>query len=401
MARTFISGGPLFDAAAGRFVDGRMVVVEGERIVAVDSVGSLPAANDDDRHVDARGCAILPGLIDCHFHLVSRSARFATDDLVAQSSIEGVRVARQTLEMGVTTVRDAGTKHMGITALQRAIDRGEIPGPRSFITGPNPTGTGAPSTWRNVFVDGELEMRRVIRAQWEAGAQWIKLILSHATEASNLAVVAQYLTDAEVAAAVDESHAKGMPISCHCEGLVAARRAIGAGMDGLDHAIGLDAALAEEMARRGAFIVPTLWAFSVATRLVWGHIQPGQEVPYQAREAEHRRALRLALEAGVLIGAGSDSAEMIASPDVLVCELEALVDAGMTPRETLRAATINAARIVGAEAELGSLEPGKLADIVVFEGDPLQDLRALTRPRLVMKGGRVYRDALEGNGARA
>jgi imidazolonepropionase-like amidohydrolase len=382
--RTFIFGGPLFDASAGRLVDGRMLVVEGERIAAVDDVGSLPADNGHDRRIDVRGGAILPGLIDCHFHLISRSARVVTDDLVAQSTIEGIQVARQTLQVGVTTVRDAGTKHLGIFALQRAIDSGEIPGPRSFVTGPNPTGTGAPATWRNVFVDGPLEMRRAIRAQWEAGAQWIKLIMSHGTEESNLATIAEYVSDDELAAAVEECRTKGMPLSCHCEGVPAARRAVMAGMDGLDHGIGLDEPLVDEMARRGTYYIPNLWSFSVATRRQWGQIRPGAEAAYEAREAEHRLAFQRAMQGGVLIGAGSDTAEIIASPDVLVCEMELMADAGMSKPEVLRAATINAARIVRAESSLGSLEPGKLADVVDFDGNPEDVLRALTRTRLVM-----------------
>jgi imidazolonepropionase-like amidohydrolase len=143
------------------------------------------------------------------------------------------------------------------------------------------------------------------------------------------------------------------------------------------------------------YLIPTLWAFSVATKREWNDLPPDLVAAYEAREAEHRRSFRRALDAGVLIGAGSDSVEPIAKPDVLVQEIQALVGAGMSRGDALAASTINAARIIGSDDMLGSLEVGKLADVVAFDGDPMQDLSALIRPRLVMKGGQVVVNCLE------
>jgi imidazolonepropionase-like amidohydrolase len=296
---TFISGGPIFDTSVGRFIDGHMVVVDGDRIQSLE-----------------------PGLIDCHFHLISRSASIVTDQLITAGSIEGV-----------------------------------IVGPRPYVTGPNPTGTGAPIGWRNGFVDGPLATSKMIREQWLAGT--------------------------------DETHSKGMRMSCHCEGLLAATRAVNAGIDGLDHGTVIDDGLASDIASRGVYYMPTLWAFSAHSALKWNYFGADQILLYEAREREHRLSFQRALAAGVLIGAGSDSPEYIPGTDVPVREIEALAAAGMSRADAIRAATINAARIIGQDHRLGSLEPGKLADLLVVEGNPLEDLRELASPRLVMQGGQV------------
>lgn len=380
-------GGPIWNSGTGTFDEGQGLLIEDGRILAVAPVDELPK-DADVRVLEVDGAHVLPGLIDCHFHLISRTDTEATIDLVTQSVAEGVMSAGRILEAGVTTVRDPGCKHRGIYTLRRLISEGKVRGPRAFVSGPNPTGNGAPKDWRNLFVDGVEAMRSAVRQERRAGADFIKLILSRTAPESDFTFVLRYLTDEEIEAAISEAHLLGVRTSAHCEGIEPARAAVKAGIDCLEHALSLDDELAELMAEQGTAYVPTRWVFLTDNELSWGDIGPDQAPAYRERiEEEHDRALDAALRAGVLIGAGTDSLDVVPTKDVLVRELEALAAAGMTHRAVVDAATINAARIIGQEASIGSLEPGKWADVIAVDGNPLEDLRALTRPTVVMKGG--------------
>jgi imidazolonepropionase-like amidohydrolase len=390
--RQVVVGGPLWNTSSGAFEEGMGVLVDSGRIAAVARAADLPA-DDSVLTIDVAGGHVIPGLIDCHYHLISRTDTDATVDLITESVVEGVMSAARILEAGVTSVRDPGCKHRGIYTLRRLIEEGKIRGPRAFVSGPNPTGNSAPKDWRNLFVDGVEAMRSAVRQEWRAGADFIKLILSRTSPESEFTFVLRYLTDAEIEAAISEAHLLGVRTSAHCEGISAARAAVNAGIDCLEHALSLDAELAAQMAEQGTAYVPTRWVFLTENELKWGDIGPAHAEMYRERiEEEHRRALEVALREGVLIGAGTDSLDVVPTKDVLVCELEALVAGGMTHRAVLDAATINAASIMGREKDVGSLEEGKFADLVTVDGDPMEDLRALARPTFVMKGGIVEVD---------
>ena len=394
--RILIFGGPIWNTEASRFEDGRVLVVERDRIASVDDVGQMPTGETSARLMNVNGAYIVPGLIDLHFHLISRTAFDANIDLIADGMIEGVLSAKRTLEAGVTTVRDMGTKHRGIHTLKRAINEGKIPGPRPFVAGPNPTGSGAPPGWRNVFADGPEEFRRVVRQEWRAGSDFIKMVLSHSAQESEFEVVLRYMTDDEIGAAVSEAHALGIRTGCHCEGLEAARAAVNAGIDCLDHAHHIDGELARRMAGQGTGYVPTLWCYRLESQLAWGYLDKQYSNAYRERiEAEHRKSFERALEAGVLIGVGSDSIDWLPPQDVTVREIEALAEYGMTKSQALNAATINSARIIGRDQDFGSLQPGKFADVVVVDGNPMDALRLLARPLMVMKAGKVAINLLD------
>lgn len=395
MATTILSGGPIFDPRAEEFVHDHIVVVEDDKVARVEGAANLPTGDTAANVIDVHGGHIVPGLIDCHFHLISRTTREITPDLIARGVIEGVLAAERTLKAGVTTVRDMGCKHRGIYTLRAAIEDGTIKGPRAFVAGPNPTGSAAPQAWRNVFVDGVESVRKAVREERRAGADFIKLVLSSADPATGYRKVLRYLTDEEIKAAIDEAHALGVLTGCHCEGIEAARAAVEAGMDTIDHGISLDDALVERMVEKGTSYVPTLWCYMTKTQLEWNDIDADEAAAFEEMfEAEHRRSFKRALEAGVFMGCGTDSIEALPPQDIMVRELEALVEDGMSKGHALRAATLNAATILGQEDRLGSLEPGKFADVLVVAGNPLDDLRALARPLMVMKGGAVEVDLL-------
>jgi len=346
-------------------------------------------AGPADTVIDVTGCYVLPGLIDAHFHLVSRSATTVTEDVVSLGSVEGVVNAADRLRAGVTTVRDAGCRHRGIHALMRAIRAGVVVGPRAFIAGRNPTGPLAPSHWRNVIVRGPDDMRSAVRAELDGGADWVKFVIGHAEDPSDWSRVTPYLTEEEIRAGVQEAHAHAVRVGVHCEGVDMARVAVRSGVDTLDHAPLLDDETVEQMAASGTAYVPTLWAFSDDSGLADTPASTSAQAAVRFWQEEHRRSVRRAAAAGVLIAAGSDAAGSLPGGDVLVREIAALINAGLGSARALRAATLDAARVIGAEDRLGSLQPGKAADVVIVDRDPLTDVWTLARPLMVVARGRV------------
>lgn len=385
--RTLIHGGPIFTAKSERLLDGYGVVIEGGTIVALAPVGDLLPGFAPDAILDIQGGTLLPGLIDAHRHLIGASAPEVDARFVAVGTLTGARVAAETLHAGITTVRDAGCRHDGIFELRRAIETGLVVGPTIYAAGRNPTGHAAPRGWRNLYVTGPESMRQAVRELRRDGADWIKLVVSEATNESDWNFVARYLSNAEIRAAVEEAHALGLRISCHVEGLDAARAVVAAGVDAIEHGTVLDQELAEAMAKRGVFYVPTLWVY--ANELSWGTIYPHQLAAYRKRQAAHDEAFRLALAAGVPVAVGTDSVEPIPPADCLVCELEHMVALGMSPTAALYAATHGGAAILGQTTRLGTIESGKQADILVVRGNPLETPAALRQVALVLKAGVV------------
>ncbi|HTP58135.1 MAG TPA: amidohydrolase family protein [Spirochaetia bacterium] len=390
--RLVLSGARLFEPTRGNFTEPTSVIMEGDAIIEMRPGTMTPDGVTHDLVVDARGKHILPGLIDAHFHLVSRSAAVVDDRLISSGMIEGVVNARERLEGGVTTVRDAGCRHHGIHELAAAIAAGLIPGPRAFVAGRNPAGPGAPGHWRNAPVTSADELRTAVRAELAMGAHWVKFILSHAEDPAQWARVTTFFSAEELRAGIEEAHAHGARTGVHCEGYEPAALAVRCGIDALDHAPQLDAATADLMAARGVHYVPTLWAFTADCGIDLESLSTERADAVRRGQEEHRASVRRALRAGVTIAAGTDAAGSLPPRDVLVHEMKALADAGLTTAEALRAATVHAAQVLGQEARLGEIEPGMAADLVIVDGDPLRDLSALVRPLLVVSRGRIVVD---------
>lgn len=382
--RLVLRDGTILLSAADGWLERGYVISEGGRIAEV-GVGDPRPIEAEHCTIDLDGRRLLPGLVDSHFHLVSRSARMVDEDLVATGMVEGVVNAVTRLAGGVTTVRDCGCRHHGIHRLRAAIDSGLVPGPRALVAGRNPTTSLAPDHWRNVVAEGARGIEATVRDEVSRGADFVKLILAHAEDPADWAKVTSYLDDEELAAAVATAHSLGVRIGVHCEGSAEAHRAVEAGVDVLDHAPLLDDATVELMVARGVVYVPTVWAFSTdsalddeATRIAAGWHE------------EHRRSVRRALAAGVTIAAGSDAVGSLPPADVLVDELEALVATGLSPRQAVAAATTGGAEALGLTGRIGVVAAGAAADLVVVDGDPLRDLTVLRRPHLVVAKGRAH-----------
>jgi imidazolonepropionase-like amidohydrolase len=384
-----IRGGQIWLGREQGFVSDHALVVRGAQIADVVPEAALPGEHDGPA-IDAGGLFLLPGLVDAHCHLMVRSTADPDEEHIAAATLDAARCAGQLVHAGVTTVRDVGSRTQAIHALKRAIAARELPGPRTFAAGPNITGSGAPREWRNTFADGPEAIRRSVREQYRAGADLIKLVLSHAPAADEWRRTIRFLGDEEIAAAVAEAHALGLRTGCHCEGVEAARGAVAAGMDVIDHGIGLDAELVREMAERGTWLVPTLRAFSTEGVLEAGSICSAVADLYEQRVARvHRESFQLAVAAGVPIAAGSDPQVLLPPVDNLVREAEAMHRAGLSRAAVIDALTAGGAAALGREGELGTLAAGFTADVVGVTADPLADLRALAAPELVIQDGEL------------
>jgi imidazolonepropionase-like amidohydrolase len=376
----------------GTHFDPSFIVVEDGRITG-RGTGAAPAPVGGEVRLDLAGAYVIPGLIDSHFHLISRSAALVDDDLIALGMIEGTVNATERIAAGVTAVRDCGCRHRGIYSLSRAINAGLVPGPRAYVAGTNPTGPAAPGHWRNVVARDADELRTVIRQQVDDGADWVKLILSHAEDPTDWSAVTRYLTDDDIAAGIDEAHRLGVKIGCHCEGWEVAAVAVRAGMDALDHAPLVSDLVAAEMAARGTVYIPTVWAFSDDAGVDLDALREDERKSLLYWQDEHRASVARAHAAGVIIAAGSDAEGSLPARDVLVQEMLVLAECGLSPVEVLAAATRNGAGLIGHGNDLATIKPGALADLAVVASNPFDDLRVLADPLLVVARGLVVRDS--------
>ncbi|UCF79881.1 MAG: amidohydrolase family protein [Candidatus Eiseniibacteriota bacterium] len=397
--------GKLWDGK-GPLLSGALVVVEGNRVVDVTAEAS--AIPEGAEVIDLTGYTGLPGLIDVHTHMTYYWDRTpgTTPWSQAESMSPAMTVflaqenALKTLEAGVTTVRDLGAfdpnscVHMDI-AMRDLINRGAMVGPRMFVCGYGLLPTFAPSypgqvspSWGRA--DGVADVTRVVREQIAAGADCIKMFASTGS-ASDLTGY-QTFTFEEIKAAVDIAHARGKHIAVHSYGPDAARDAVRAGANSIEHATGMDDETIAEMARRRIFYVPTIDhnRYYADNREDYGY---SEEIEKQLRAFVERNleTARRAHKAGVPLAMGSDALFTMFGENTR--ELGWFVKAGMTPEEALVTATVNGAVLLGMENELGRVAPGCYADIVAVEGNPLVDIdAAIHGVRWVMKDGKVVVD---------
>jgi imidazolonepropionase-like amidohydrolase len=312
--------------------------------------------------------------------------------------------ANAALLAGVTTLRLLGEAAGADFALRSAIEKSQVVGPRIFTAG-NAIGCTGGHGWRGgrvIEADGVAEFRRAARSQIKLGADWIKIMLTGGLAGEHEAVDTPQLAPDELRAVIEVAHAWGRRVTAHAGSAQAIQQAVEAGLDCVEHGYQLTEEVVALMVERGVWYVPTI----VVTRSV-EHLE-SIGVPEWMRQrmlrtaAGHTHALEAAVAAGVRIAAGTDMlpAEPFDGTIASVAELEHYVRAGMTPLAALKAATLQAAELLGVSAHLGSLEAGKLADIVGVDGDPTIDISALRGVRFVMKNGVVVRDDHPGRAPR-
>lgn len=379
----------LFDGRGRRARQG--VLIDGDRIAWVGAHARAPRAARG-AHELARGLTVTPGLIDAHVHLCfDGTADFAAEARemasVAAATVKAVRNAAITLRHGVTTVRDLGGRGDAAVWVGRAVEAGRLPGPRILAAGQALTVTGGHG--HNVAVarevDGPDEVRRAVREEIRAGAAVIKLMATGGVLTPGIAADFTAFAPEELRAAVDEAHAWGRSVAAHAIGPPGIVRAVEAGVDSIEHGTMLTPEGARLMKERGTYHVPTLSA-------LLGMVEHAEEIPaYAAEKAtalmdRAREALRRSIRAGVRIACGTDAGTPFNPHGGAPLEVVRLVEWGLAPLAALRAATSVAAELLRLP-DVGLVAVGALADLCVYEADPLEDVRAILTPVMVLKGG--------------
>lgn len=382
----------LFDGRSDQPVRDAAVVVDGDRIVYAGAVSGAPQASDT---VDLGDATLLPGLIDAHVHLVWSAGTLPHELVRAESRYVTVlrcaANAARHLRAGVTTIRDVGSTDGMALDVARAIENGVLRGPRVIAAGRAMAMTGGHAHYLGREVDGADAVRQAVRAELKAGAACIKLMASGGVYGGHGEGVGNpQLTVEEMRAGVDEAHKAGRKVTAHAYSGPAITNALDAGVDCLEHGSFLEGEVAERMRADGVFLVPTLSVYRAMHAA-----GPELGTPdYLRQKTEHvmaasRTSFRTALEAGVRVATGTDCGAPGHPHGRLFSELEAMVEYGATPAQALLAATGGGAELLDLADEIGTLEPGKLADFVAVAENPLDDISALRDVRLVVHNGQV------------
>jgi imidazolonepropionase-like amidohydrolase len=404
-----LRGGTLIDGTGNAPVRDAAIAIRDDRVEAVTTGGG--AWPRDAEIIDATGMTVLPGLIDCHDHLSFHSyelpSRWGLDEPASTKSLRTARTIERTLAMGYTAVRDAGGLDAGFRI---AVEEGLIRGPRLLtsvnIVSPvggigdrvSPSGhecmvPADPALPRGV-ANGMEEVRKVVRTMVRAGADVIKCATTGgASGRAGHGPRDQAFDRDEMRALVEEAHALGRRVMCHALAGAGLRIALEAGVDSIEHGCYLDEdpELLPLMVERGIFLVPTLLVYEYHRESRLAHVRERA----RALREHHVETVQRALAAGVRVVAGTDAGGH--GHPANAGELPLLVAAGLTPMQALQSTTGLAAECLGLAAEIGTVEKGKRADLVVVDGDPLADIRILADPariRLVLKDGTIERNTM-------
>jgi imidazolonepropionase-like amidohydrolase len=403
----------LFDGKSKVLVEGGVVIVEGDKIQAAGANVAIPA---NAQVIDLGDATLSPGFMDAHTHLTSDyTGNFTERRLksletnVSELALMAIPNVRVTVEAGFTTVRDLGSRFEGSrdfvdVALRNAIAKGIIVGPRMLVAtyGIGATGGhfddtagfrdflfGREPDYSDGIADGPDAIRKAVRFQIKNGADVIKAAVSGGVLSMTDEVDTPQFTPAEMAALVDETHRLRKKIAVHCHGDQAAREAIEAGVDSIEHGSFLKPETLQLMKSKGTYLVPTLMASEYIMSKIEAY-PPVLQGKARAATAARSEMFRNAVKMGVKIGFGTDAAVYPHGQNAK--EFKLMVDLGMQPIEALRAGTSADADLFGIAQKVGTLEKGKLADIVAIPGDPTTDITATERVSFVMKEGKIVKN---------
>jgi imidazolonepropionase-like amidohydrolase len=400
--RVVVHAARLLDVRSGRNLRDQAIVIENDRIVSVGPAAQVQAAPGAIR-IELGNLTVLPGLIDAHTHLTMDPYHVGYSSLgisVPRSALMGARNARVTLQAGFTTVRNVGAAGYADVALRDAINAGDVPGPRMLVSGPPLSITGGhcdnnllPYEYHAASdgqADGVEAVQHKVREVIKYGADLVKVCATGGVlSKGDNPQAAQYTLD-EMKAIVADAHRLGRKVAAHAHGAQGILWATEAGVDSIEHGSYIDDAGIAAMKQHGTYLVPTLylgdWFLQNAAQL---HVpdfllDKAKEVMPAARQH-----LAHAFASGVKVAFGTDAA--VYPHGLNAREFAVMVKLGLTPLQAIQAATINAADLLGWSDRVGSLEPGRYADLIAVEGDPLQDVTTLERVKFVMKGGEVVK----------
>lgn len=381
-----IKGGNIFDGIGDDFRKNTSVTVENGVIV------DLGHSSKAEKTLDADGCYILPGLIDCHVHINwipgPDPQGFITGKSDSFITLTSCCMAHRNLSLGITTVRDCCAQTTTGLALRDAIKYGIIVGPNVVTCGPALVMTGGHGFFLSKEVDGADAVRAATRQLFKDKVDFIKLMATGGVYTEGEEPGFPQMTIEEMSAACEEAHKRNKRVTAHAEGTIGIKNAIYAGVDGIEHGNMADDEAIEMMRAKGIYLVPTLVCFESMAK-------PGAP-DFVVRKSEtmkmaSRNMIKKAIKAGVKIGAGTDSSAPNNPPENYFWELELFNEHGMSKLDALKSGTSMAAEAIGVDY-IGSLEVGKMADILIVEGNPLDDLKNLRKIRYVIKNGHVVVD---------
>ena len=363
--------------------------------------------------IDLSRATVLPGLIDCHTHLGSRADRYDEiyrfKDTPFQRAFAAVVHARKTLEAGFTTVRDVGSLPFLAVDLRNSINEGLVPGPRIVASGPGISITGghgdlnnySPQTRVSMFpeernfqiADGVDQVRHVVRAQVKYGVDVIKILATGGVLSKGDSPGAPQFTFEELKTAAEEAHMAGRKIAAHAHGTQGIKNAILAGIDSIEHASLIDDEGIRLAKEHGTYLVMDIYNddYILTKAIEFGLPQENVEKEKMVGRSQ-RENFKKAVQAGAKMAFGTDAGVYPHGDNAR--QFFYMVKFGMTSSQAIRAATTNAADLIGRSKDVGSVEAGKYADIIAVSADPLQDVRALENVGFVMKGGVVYKDTI-------
>jgi len=409
LADTLIHAGALVDVKRGQVLEAQTIIVEGERIAAV--VPGYQVGGDEDRVIDLRTATVMPGWLDMHVHLggennPNRQVEAFTLDPV-DFAFRSAVYANRTLMAGFTTVRDLGTSDGLAQALRRAIAEGWVVGPRIFTAGKAIASTGGhgdpsngvnqklttdPGPARGV-VNGVDDAYKAVRTRYKEGSDLIKItatggVLSQASSGEN-----PQFTIEEIAAIVAAARDYGFKVAAHAHGTEGMRRAVVGGVDSIEHGTYMSDEVVRLMKKNGTYYVPTIMAgkFVAQKAQIPGYFSELVRPKASAIGPLIQATFARAYAAGVLIAFGTDTG--VSAHGDNWQEFGYMIEAGMPALEAIQSATVVAADLLGQSDDLGSISPGKYADIVAVPGDPLTDVAQFGQVHFVMKGGVVYKGA--------
>src|SRR5437879_1192350 len=401
--RTIVRAGRVLDVRTGQMRAKQAIVIEGEKIAQIVAASEVKAAAGDTT-IDLPDATLLPGLIDAHTHLTFELSSLGYQGLAistAREALHGARNARITLEAGFTTVRNLGAKDYADIALRDAINEGDAIGPRILASGPALGITGGhcdenllPFAFHREaegVADGVEAVQHKVREVIKYGADVIKICATGGVLSKGDDPNASQYTLEEMKAIVADAHRLGRRVAAHAHGAEGVRRAYAAGADSVEHGHLMDDAAIVTLKKNGTYLVPTLFLGEYMEKNM-----ERSDVPEFSKQkmrdviAAMRKNIGKAFAAGVKVDFGADAAGYPHGLDA--GEFHVYVQLGMTPLAAIQTATVNASDLLGPKFAVGSLEPGKFADVIAVDGDPTKDVTILEHVKFVMKSGSVYKN---------
>jgi imidazolonepropionase-like amidohydrolase len=388
----------LIDVESGERLPDRAVQIGADGLIA-DIVSVVPTGLADDDVIDVAGRWLLPGLISCHTHL-SVVFPFSDTDEAEDPAITAYRSATRAhaaLQAGITTIRCVHEQNRADLALRRAAEKGWIAAPRIRGAGRAVSAVGGHGEGAAcAYASGEEEFYRAAAAEIAAGADHVKIFINGGLANAGEHYENPEMTDAEIRGAVRAAEEHQRYVVAHSGESAAIAQALGQGVTSFEHAYRLDEATAALLARPGVFLTPTLCVTRSESWMRANHFEEHSIQNALDAADDHLRSIQRAIAAGVTLVNGTDypPGDLVDGVPAAVHELLLMADAGLDPLKSLQSVSLNAARLLRIEGDVGQLRPGFVGDVVAVDGDPLDDLAALRRISLVVQGGRVVREGV-------